>query len=315
MLEKFSLKCVDYHSNWSRSLSKLRTETDFADVTLVSDDKVKFSAHKLLLSSCSNIFNFILKENTHANPLIFLSGINSVNLSFILDYVYDGEVNLYHKQLDSFLESSRKLEIEGLLGGMEEEDTQEKMHSEKNIELKDEPNEENILVTMNSIVNINHLDGKEEMERPERLQLEENIRMKDESEYQPNEDMKLFTNNSIFPVRKDNRRQASSIEDDVERIDVTSMTPEEREINIEKLYQKCNGVWACISCGFTSVKRSNMKRHVQIHIDGLSYTCELCTREFRLKGSLNNHIRLVHSSSEKKIRIHPESKQSCTAVS
>ena len=69
-------------------MSKLRKETDFADVTLVTDDKVKFSAHKILLSSCSNTFNFILKENTHANPFIYLSGVNSVNVGFILDYIY-----------------------------------------------------------------------------------------------------------------------------------------------------------------------------------------------------------------------------------
>ena len=72
MSEKFSLKWNDYQSNWSRSLSKLRKETDFADVTLVTDDKVKFSAHKILLSSCSNTFKFILKDNTNVNTFIYL---------------------------------------------------------------------------------------------------------------------------------------------------------------------------------------------------------------------------------------------------
>ena len=64
MSEKFCLKWTDYQSNWDRSLSELRNDTDLADVTLISEDKVKFSAHKVLLSSCSNMFKLILKEPT-----------------------------------------------------------------------------------------------------------------------------------------------------------------------------------------------------------------------------------------------------------
>ena len=49
MSEKFSLKWNEFNSNWNRSLSKLREKSAFADVTLISDDKVKFSAHRILL--------------------------------------------------------------------------------------------------------------------------------------------------------------------------------------------------------------------------------------------------------------------------
>ena len=57
MTEKFALKWNDFQSNWSSSLSKLRKETDFADVTLISEDKVKFSAHKILhVATCSSSF-------------------------------------------------------------------------------------------------------------------------------------------------------------------------------------------------------------------------------------------------------------------
>ena len=116
MSEKFALKWNDFQSNWSSSLSELRKETDFADVILISEDKVKFSAHKILLSSCSNMFKFILKENIHANPLVYLGGVSSQNIGFILDYIYYGEVNIHQENLDNFLESAQKLEISGLIG-------------------------------------------------------------------------------------------------------------------------------------------------------------------------------------------------------
>ena len=95
MSEKFSLKWNDYQLNWNKSLNELRKDTDFADITLISDDKVKFSAHRILLSTCSNFFKFILKDNVQANPLMYLSGVNSINLGSILDYIYHGEVNIY----------------------------------------------------------------------------------------------------------------------------------------------------------------------------------------------------------------------------
>ena len=75
MSEKFNLKWNEYHSNWIGSLAKLRANNAFTDVTLISDDKVRFSAHRILLSSCSNVFDFILKDSNQANPLIYLSGI------------------------------------------------------------------------------------------------------------------------------------------------------------------------------------------------------------------------------------------------
>ena len=120
MSEKFSLRWNDYQSNWMRSLSEYYTDHDLADVTLISEDKVKFSAHKVILSSCSNIFKFILKGTNTSNSLLYLGGISSVNLGFILDYIYHGEIRLFQEQLDSFLESAQKLEVEGLLENNEE---------------------------------------------------------------------------------------------------------------------------------------------------------------------------------------------------
>ena len=91
MSEKFSLKWHDYQSNWTQSLSELRNDQESADITLISEDKVKFPAHKILLSSCSKTFKFILKDNFYANQLLYLSGVSSVNLGYILDFLYHGE--------------------------------------------------------------------------------------------------------------------------------------------------------------------------------------------------------------------------------
>ena len=115
MSEKFCLKWNDFHSNVSKSFSSLRHENDFYDVTLVSDDQKQISAHKVVLSACSEYFKNILKKNKHQNPLLCLEGISSDDLNNILDYVYHGEVNIYQDNLDRFFNIAERFKLEGLL--------------------------------------------------------------------------------------------------------------------------------------------------------------------------------------------------------
>ena len=115
MSERFSLKWKDFQSSVSQSFSVLRKEADFYDVTLVSDDHIQISAHKLVLSASSQFFKSILRKNPHSHPLLYLSGVDSTSLGFVLDYIYQGEVQIYQNELDNFLEVPQKLKIDGLL--------------------------------------------------------------------------------------------------------------------------------------------------------------------------------------------------------
>ena len=261
MSEKFALKWKDYQSNWCKSLSELRRETDFADVTLISDDKVKFAAHKILLTSCSNTFKVILKENSHSNPLLYLGGISSVNLAFILDYIYHGEVKLFQEQLDSFLDCVRKLEIESLI-------RQETMNKET------------------------HHENTFEHQELEEKKHEANERM-DTSKRRFLKIQKFIESNNKPAVKP--RKINSTISN--EKIDVTSLSPEVIDEQMKKLYQKINGGWSCLSCDYISLNKTssgNIRRHVEIHLEGLSYPCNLCNQEFRLKESLRNHKFRTH---------------------
>ena len=119
--EKFSLKWNDFQQTVSNSFGILKKEQDFFDVTLVSDDEVHLSSHKLVLSACSEFFKSILKKTSNPHPLIYLSGISSRNLNFIMDYIYHGEVEIYQEQLDDFLEVAQKLKIAGLNSDQKQE--------------------------------------------------------------------------------------------------------------------------------------------------------------------------------------------------
>ena len=120
--EKFSLKWNDFQTNVSKSFSELRRDEDFFDVTLISDDESKLSAHKVVLASCSSFFKSVLRATNTSNPIIYLSGINSQNLRFMLDYMYQGEVQIFQEDLDLFLTVAQKLKIQGLISDQKSEE-------------------------------------------------------------------------------------------------------------------------------------------------------------------------------------------------
>ena len=127
MSEKFSLKWNNFSSNVLKTFASLRNEDDFSDVTLVSDDQKQYSAHKVVLSSCSEYFHKILKQNNHPNPLLCLEGINSDEMKHSLDYAYHGEVDVYQEDLSRFLSIAERLKLEGLVA---EEENNAKPHSD-----------------------------------------------------------------------------------------------------------------------------------------------------------------------------------------
>ena len=120
MAEKFCLKWNDFKTNVANSFRKLRSDDDFHDVTLVSDDKHQVSAHKVALSASSEYFKSILKSNKHSHPMLCLPGVNSEDLKNILDYIYNGEIQILQDQLDQFLNIAQRFQLEGLMHGGDE---------------------------------------------------------------------------------------------------------------------------------------------------------------------------------------------------
>ena len=135
MGEKFSLKWNDYLVNVTKKFSVLRNEDEFSDVTLVSSDKRQVSAHKVVLSSSSDYFKTILQSNNKSKDIILcLENISHEELNNMLDYVYNGQVNIEQDQLDRFLIIAQRFQLEGLISDesadLEAEDTHNsnKMH-------------------------------------------------------------------------------------------------------------------------------------------------------------------------------------------
>ena len=151
--------------------------------------------------------------------------------------------------MDSFLASAQKLEIEGLLGGNEE-----------NSSIQDE-------IKQNQI--------------------------KDDFLYQQVEEKQIvrMEQTSSLVMR---RQQPRPSQKNVTTFDVGSWSPEEIEKKTRDLYEKGDGVYSCQACEYKTSDNRNIKRHIEVHFEGLSYTCTLCNKEFRSKNSLIKHKSIIH---------------------
>ena len=116
-MEKFSLKWNDFQTNVAKSFQQLRHEEEISDVTLIGDDYQPILAHKVVLSSCSDYFKkvFYKSGTKHSTPVLCMVGLSHDDLKNVLDYIYNGEVQIYQEDLESFLTIAERLKLDGLL--------------------------------------------------------------------------------------------------------------------------------------------------------------------------------------------------------
>jgi len=111
--EKFCLRWNDFETNISVAFKEIREEKDFFDVTLACDDS-QIQAHKVILSACSPFFRNVLRRNPHQHPLLYLKGVKYQDLLSVLNFMYNGEVNVAQEELNTFLSVAEDLRVKGL---------------------------------------------------------------------------------------------------------------------------------------------------------------------------------------------------------
>ena len=141
MSEKFCLKWNDFQSNVSNSFSVLRDEDYLHDVTIVTDDNEQIAAHKLVLSASSEYFKNIFKKNKHSHPLLCLEGVSSKDVRNMMDYIYNGELQMFQEDLDRFLIIAQRLKIEGLMTDPLADQEEDKSLETEDLNIENLPNQ------------------------------------------------------------------------------------------------------------------------------------------------------------------------------
>ena len=126
--EQFNLNWHTYSDHLKEMMINLMESYETADVTLVSEDKTKFKAHKFVLNACSPVFQSILNDMPQKeNSVIYLRGVLSQEMKSILQFMYLGQATFYHYSMNEFLNVAKTLKIKGISKDVESDETEDSL--------------------------------------------------------------------------------------------------------------------------------------------------------------------------------------------
>jgi hypothetical protein len=113
--EQFSLCWDNFHKNMSSGMNSLLENEDLVDVTLAVEGNY-LKAHKMVLSVCSPYFRELFKMNPCKHPIVFMKDVSYIAMSDLLQFMYQGEVQVSQENLTTFIKTAEALQIKGLTG-------------------------------------------------------------------------------------------------------------------------------------------------------------------------------------------------------
>jgi len=314
--EKLCLRWNDFERNISEAFREIRDDKDFFDVTLVCEEK-QIQAHKIILSACSPFFKKVLLSHHHEHPLIYLMGVKYKDLKAVLNFMYHGQVNVAHDELNSFLQVAEDLKIKGLslntvgdrsvssytapeiaedleLKGTEKLNS-DKVHDNPSESQLIEVKEEHILEPEerdNGYNMVNFDENEIEMQEYNESYNQQLLPYNDEDGktfyYCDECDKKFAYKRSL---QKHKLTQHDGVEFPCDQCDHQSKT-------IVLLKRHINSVhigvrFPCDQCNYQATTHGNLKVHLQKH-EGLRYPCDECHFQATEKGGLKKHKQIVH---------------------
>jgi len=319
--DNFCLRWNDFAENVSGAFKELRAESDFFDVTLACSDggARTLQAHKVILSACSTFFKTTFRQqmnaHKHPNPYIYLRGVSYSDLVSILDFIYNGEVNVAQEDLNSFLAVAEELQIKGLTNrensnSSANNDTGSSRKTSSKRPAMDTPPVKKVRKTSPApapMVTPTITPVAEEKEH--------SINIKDDPEavlastsavnpddaadfagedfdesydgYYEDEGGELGESGEGTDGTKGNENHATST-----AIGYLTLTPALQLVEDESLLKK---TWTCNKCPKSFSQQASLSRHDrEVHQAQLSHQCPACASRFPRREHLQRHLQRVH---------------------
>ena len=263
MVEQVCIKWNDFQESTVSSYKNLRKNLDFSDVTLVCEDAQQIEAHKVILSACSPFFRSILKSSKHDHPMIYMKGVKAKDMVAIVDFVYHGEAEVPQEDLDGVLDLANSLKLTGFSGS-----------------------ESEVIMTKEELIPEDGYQGLEYITKIDKVRVLSNAINPTQME-----DVDCKNLNGIFidPLECIEKKTDSTYTDLERKGDETDFMTE--TINNEEILTKCK---VCGKENKGKQARTNMRKHLRNHSDGVFYTCNQCGKVIKSWTNLNTHILIDH---------------------
>ena len=189
-----------------------------------------------------------------------MRGLKAKDLDALVDFIYYGEANIYQEDLDTFLALAEELQLKGIAPSGDQSP----------VKKLDDQQKPKVMKSKGDMF----VKGKQELYTTTQ-------------ETKPLFDFSFRDYKSLVPAAVG--QVIMAVDSNIGEIDSQMKTMMERINDGE--YN-----WKCTVCGKrTKGSPTQMKRHVEVHIEGLSYPCTQCGKVSTTRNGLNTHITVYHS--------------------
>ena len=281
--------------NLISNVKNIRSRKELIDVTLIGDDGVQIGAHMIMLSACSSFFRNIWVNMNHKHPFLYLRGMQSLNITAVLDFIYHGEVHVLQEHLQHFLDMAEDLGIQGLsnlkpvvLGQNKIKKTTVKQKEETEKEdqvlaISDDNQVPDPLVVdqadlsglIDDFVSQYQIPTTTKSIKYEALSMEE-IDHQGALQVDP-----YYHHEEVVPNQDFFREGNDALSQAIDK-------------EIEELIQPVGSHYGCKKCGKVMRKKQHIKNHAESHLVGYSHPCPFCEKYSKTRNALQNHISYFH---------------------
>jgi len=258
--------------NLKNTFKNVRKEENFFDVTLMCGEEI-WKAHKLVLSASSDFFRNIFRKCNWENTVIVLKSTNHSQMSLLLDFIYNGEVQVEQEKLNAFLEAAEELKLKGLTYPKPENDPKIK-----------------------SQIYAPYSNSSSQL-------LQSSSNLLQSSDIQPFPSYEEFCKNQEYtePLVSDTGSDlVSSLgSSDYQAIgELNDKFYEAPDSSFDpSLMRYKKGKWTCVKCGKSDKNKFNIRDHVETHDSDKTqnHFCSSCGKSYKSKNSLRVHKYKIHA--------------------
>ena len=204
---------------------------------------------------CSPVFESILDETNDSKSVVYLRGVNKLELKPILEFIYSGQASLYQERMTDFLKIGKELQIKEITEVPEEDDMVD--NGEK---MTEEPQPDVILEEV--LNDVNDSDNENEI--------------------------------SSYTTGHESSQQIS-VPNDSSQCTQCNAVYAHRDSMLRHIRMKHNGVkYPCSKCDYKATVQSNLKRHIESVHEGVKYPCNQCNFKATQQSHLKRHIESAH---------------------
>merc|ERR1712243_312527 len=273
--ENFNLKWNSYTDHLREMLHDMMTSNELTDVTIVSEDKTEFRAHKVVLSACSTVFKSIVDNNLGSNPIVYLRGIKSHGIESILEFIYLGQTTFHKDRMNEFLDVAKCLDIKDMNKDIQGQDHDSLMNqkpegnAEPTTKVEEEDMEKNKTkegsqnsqdISKNQMPQ-STIEAKDSVENNSTMQSLAKINLNATNDHACDQCEKQFKCQSNLSWHKTSTHRATQ--------------------------------YPCGICSYKSTRLDKLQAHMKNVHDGIKVPCDQCDKMFSPQ-SLSRHKKSVH---------------------